>query len=227
MALIKFGLVVTDARGKLGGHVFTKSRNGSTVRTKTIPSNPQTTAQQAARSRLASFSAKWRDLTVAQRDAWNAAVPQWSKTNVFGDQYNPSGKNLYVSLNINLLIVGGAPIDEPPLPTEVTAPGINNLVLDGSTPLVSFDFANPRPFEQALEVEATPSISPGITYARNKFRFIVSAPQNTTPTVDLTAEYIAKFGAVTVGQQIIIKVTPIVVGTGQRGVPETLSGIVQ
>lgn len=50
MALIKFGMMMTDARGKLGGHVFTKARNGATIRTKVSPANPQTSAQSLSRS---------------------------------------------------------------------------------------------------------------------------------------------------------------------------------
>lgn len=46
MAKIKFGMMMTDARGKLGGQVFSKNRSGSYVRTKVTPVNPQTTTQQ-------------------------------------------------------------------------------------------------------------------------------------------------------------------------------------
>ena len=44
MAKIKFGMMMTDASGKLGGQVFSKNRGGSYVRTKVTPTNPQTAA---------------------------------------------------------------------------------------------------------------------------------------------------------------------------------------
>jgi hypothetical protein len=50
MAKIKFGMMMTDARGKLGGHVFSKNRSGAYVRTKVTPVNGQTTAQTGVRA---------------------------------------------------------------------------------------------------------------------------------------------------------------------------------
>ena len=96
---IKFGAIVVDGRGKIGGHVASKNRGGAYLRTKVTPTNPQTTFQSAVRNRLTAFSQGWRGLTQAQRDAWNAAVSNFSKTDVFGDIKQPTGLNLYVKLN--------------------------------------------------------------------------------------------------------------------------------
>ena len=98
MARIKFGMMMTDARGKLGGHVFTKARSGATVRTKTSPTNPQTSAQGAVRSTFGALSQSWRNLSEEQRIAWNSKASTVGKTNIFGDSYYPSGKNLYVAM---------------------------------------------------------------------------------------------------------------------------------
>ena len=58
MAKIKFGMMMTDARGKLGGQVFSKNKGGAYVRTKVTPSNPQTIAQT---TRRALFAAIWSE----------------------------------------------------------------------------------------------------------------------------------------------------------------------
>ena len=47
---IKWGALVVDGRGKLGGHVAAQNRGGSYLRTKVTPSNPQTTFQTGVRS---------------------------------------------------------------------------------------------------------------------------------------------------------------------------------
>src|SRR6056297_1294291 len=99
---MKFGALVTDGRGKIGGQVASKNRYGSYLRTKVTPSNPQTASQLNVRSVLAALSSGWRDLTQAQRDGWNAAVLDFQKTNVFGDTITPTGKNLYTRLNAAL-----------------------------------------------------------------------------------------------------------------------------
>lgn len=94
MSKIKWGAIVVDGRGKLGGHVFTKTKSGATMRTKVTPVNPQTAAQASARSRLGGNSQAWAGLTEDQRSSWNALASETSKTNIFGDQYFPSGKKL-------------------------------------------------------------------------------------------------------------------------------------
>ena len=93
---IKYGAIIVDGSGKIGGHVASKNRSGSYLRTKTTPSNPNTTAQAQARSVLASLSTGWGVLTDDQRKSWNDAVGDYAKTDIFVDFKNPSGINLYV-----------------------------------------------------------------------------------------------------------------------------------
>ena len=114
MALIKMGAWIVDVRGKIGGTVFTKGRSGAVARNKVTPVNPRTSRQSAVRAALGALSQAWRTLTQAQRDAWNAAVSSFSKTNIFGDTVNPTGKNLYVGLNTNLEKVSASAIAVPP-----------------------------------------------------------------------------------------------------------------
>ena len=114
MSKIKWGAIVVDGRGKLGGHVFTKTKSGATMRTKVTPVNPQTSVQASARSRLGGNSQAWSSLSEEERRSWNALAQETSKTNVFGDQYFPTGKNLFTSVNNNLVMIGRSPVSEAP-----------------------------------------------------------------------------------------------------------------
>jgi len=82
---IKFGALVVDGRGKIGGHVASKNRGGAYLRTKVTPVNPQTSFQNAVRNRLTAFAQAWRGLAASQRAAWNSSVSDFSKTDIFGD----------------------------------------------------------------------------------------------------------------------------------------------
>lgn len=53
---IKWGMMMTDGRGKLGGQVASKNRAGAYVRTKVTPVNPRTTQQQAIRTLFGSIA---------------------------------------------------------------------------------------------------------------------------------------------------------------------------
>ena len=125
---VKWGLMVTEGRGKLGGHVASKNRASAYFRTKVTPVNPQSTAQNTVRSRLTTRAQAWKGLSAANRAAWNAAVGDFQKTNIFGDTVSPSGFNLYCMLNNNLLAAGQSAIAAPPIPEAV-----NDIIIGALT----------------------------------------------------------------------------------------------
>src|SRR5690625_5217983 len=112
--LIKFGSIVVDGRGKLGGQVYSKNKSGNYVRNNAIPTNPRTTHQMASRALLSEVSRDWSALTEEQRNAWDSATEEFKRTNAFGDRTKLSGKNLYSSINKNLLQVGADKVQLPP-----------------------------------------------------------------------------------------------------------------
>lgn len=213
---IKFGAAVVDGRGKLGGHVFSKNRGGAYMRTKVTPSNPQTSFQVAQRALLASISQAWRALTEAQRLAWNSAVAGYATTNVFGDIINPTGANLHTRLNINTSLVGGSTLVLPPSPTGIATPYDVTISADASTPemLLNFGLAT-VPVGTELVVEATGQMSPGIYNANNQFRVIGTLAAGTATDEDISALYIAKFGGLTVGKKLFVRVKLISKTTGE------------
>lgn len=86
--------------GKLGGSVFSRNKAGYYVRRWANPTNPQTVAQSAARSNLASVASSWHSLSDAQKAAWNSfAVTDFKAKfgNKSGVTY--SGFNAFTSLS--------------------------------------------------------------------------------------------------------------------------------
>jgi len=223
----KFGSIVVDGRGKLGGHVYSKNRSGAYVRTKVTPTNPQTASQTAVRNRLTSFSQGWRGLTEAQRDAWNNAVTDFAKTDVFGDIKNPTGLNLYVGLNSNLAQVGVGAISTPPLPSEVEALVTTSLVASVGTSQVDVTFGpSPVPADTAFVVEATTGVSAGRNFLKNEFREIAVLDAGETSVWAGGSDWIAKFGSLIEGTKIGIRLTPVNKVTGQKGASLVATAIV-
>lgn len=227
MAKIKFGMMMTDARGKLGGQVFSKNRSGAYVRTKVTPVNPRTTAQQANRSLLGSLSAGWSLLTESQRNAWNGAVESWQKTNVFGDLQKPTGKNLYTGLNkvlqqlfpsADVMVLPPAKVDFPPfiLSRADYAP---------STGLFEITLAGDVEIGADYQVRATPAVSEGTTYVTNLLRSIGSAFVSVTGNkIVISDAYRNKFGSVVAGNAIWVEVRQAG-DNGQLGVPQMVKAI--
>jgi hypothetical protein len=217
--LIKWGALVVNGSGALGGHVATSNKAGSALRTKVTPSNPQTSYQANTRSLLASISQAWAGLTEAQRTLWNAAVSSFTKTNIFGDTVTPSGFNLYQKLNNNLSTIGVAMIDTPPSPAAVGAMTTLSATAVNSTGVLTITFAPVIDSDTIMKVFATTAINAGISSVKNEFRFIGHiATADTSPYV-ATTMYAAKFGSVgAAGKKIYIKIVGVNKTTGQMGI---------
>jgi hypothetical protein len=182
----------------------------------------------AVRNRLAGLSQDWRGLTAAQRSAWNAAVSDFAKTDVFGDLKNPSGFNLYCKLNANLLNCGESAITSPPTPQDILSLTSVSLTVESSTDKVEIAFAPALDADNDYIVFATPPLSPGVNFVKSEYRQIdILASGDTTP-VDVTTEYKAKFGSVgSVGQKVFVKLVPVNLTSGQQGTPLSASDLVE
>jgi hypothetical protein len=225
----KFGAIVVDGRGKLGGHVASKNRAGSYFRTKVTPVNPQTSFQSVVRNRLAGLSSGWRGLTAAQRAAWNGAVVDFQKTDIFGDIKTPSGFNLYQKLNNNLLNIGIAAISTPPQIVAVDAFSTLSLAAEDGTVAESLEltFTPAIAADHKVKVYATAPMSAGISFVKSEYRQIAVLDNGDTSAYNLLAEYQAKFGSTgEAGQKIFVKVVQVESASGLEGTPLSASAIV-
>lgn len=224
---MKFGAIVVDGRGKIGGHVASKNRGGAYLRTKVTPSNPNTSVQAAVRNRLTSLAQAWRGLTASQRESWNNAVSNFAGTNIFADKVNPSGINLFTKLNANLLEVGSSMISSAPLPSEVEPVLTVSATAAAGTPAFSVVFTpTPVPANTAFIVRATGQVSAGISNFKGKFRNITVLASAATSPENLLTAYTAKFGTLVAGQKIGVEIIPVNTVTGQKGQAVSTSLIV-
>ena len=201
MAKIKLGAIVTDIRGKLGGHVFSKNRGGAYMRTKVTPVNPASVRQTFVRTIFAVISSLWSSLTDAQRESFAGLVEAYAKTDIFGDIKIPSGKALHQRLNQNLGVSGQSYISTCLAPIGVPAPrvseveyavGLDTLILTHDTDLTG----------SVLICFATPRLSAGTKFVKNKLRIIDQFAGDPADTHSLKTAYIAKFGALASGDNV-------------------------
>lgn len=226
MAKIKYSALLQDMRNKLNGSVMSKNRYGSYVRNKTTPSNPQTSYQQAQRQQLGSLSAQWRGLTQAQRQGWIDAAPQFPITDAFGDVKILAGNALYIQLNKNLLNAGAATISDAPNAVSIPSIAISALTATAGTPSATFTIdPTTIPTGYDLFAKATPMISPGISFVKNKLRFL-GTETATAGSVDILNDWQARFGTLVEGQRLSVTAFLVSSSTGQAGVPVLATTIV-
>lgn len=216
MAKILFGDIVVDMRGKKGGTVYSRNRGGAFARNKVTPLNPQTAYQNSVRALFTQFSQQFRSLTQDQIAAWNAASDAFAGTNVFGNSVRPTGKNLFCKLNINLTNVGASTLTDPPSPQEVLNIGNITVTAAAGAGTVSIAWTSGAvPADHSVIVEATIGVSPGVNFVKSKYRVIKTiASAATTPNAAGIA-YVAKFGAMTAGQKLFVRVKTVNEITGQ------------
>lgn len=200
MAKINFGAVVNDARGKVNGNVFSRNKSGAYVRRKVSPSNPSTVFQAAIRSAFSVNSQAWSSvLTDAQRASWTSFANLYPITNVFGLAIPLNGLNMYVRINTALANIGASLLTDPPASPATTPVPIDTGSLIVSPP-GDFTFtqtAIPPTAGTLLYVFATPGLAPGRSAVKNLYKLIgtqTPAPVTVPHTVDVLAQYTARFG---------------------------------
>jgi hypothetical protein len=225
----KFGAIVVAGRGKIGGHVASQNRAGAYFRTKVTPTNPQSASQTEVRNRFGGISSGWRALDPGQRAAWNAAVSDFARTDIFGDLRNPTGAQLYQRLNNNLLTCGEAAIPDPP--EVVAVDSFTSIVLlaedDTDAELFQVTFGEAVEADHLVKVYATPPLSAGISFVKSEYRLIAILPNSQAAVWDGTTDYQAVFGSTgEVGQKIFVKAIQVEENSGLAGTPISTSVLV-
>lgn len=170
MAIYKPGPIVSDIRGSIGGTTFGRNRAGLFARRRVSPTNPNTPLQQEIRSQFAVSTNNWRTLlTQAQRDGWNDLGTTTIFKNAIGEDYNPSGIQLYVRTSMMQQVTDQPLVTTAP-PTAVYALGdwlVEYLVLTGIVVTsATGETAEPGFFS----VQISLPLSAGISFYKGPFR---------------------------------------------------------
>lgn len=114
MALIRYA-EGQQRSGSIGATVYSHNRFGQYMRARSVPVNPQSSRQVAARNRLQSLAGNWSEtLTDSQREAWRSYAQTVSWLNPLGDVVTLTGINMYCRGNTAVLQAGGTRIDDGP-----------------------------------------------------------------------------------------------------------------
>ena len=218
---IKWGALVVDGRGKLGGHVAQDGLNGSFLRTKTTPINRQSMAQARARSAFGYFSQKWSGLTESQRIGFNDAVESWKETDIFGDVKKPSGKTLFSRLNGQASAAGYTSLITAALKSYFTSPIPTSATFDVSSSSLSIIGINSTASLRLL-LSSTGNVNKGGSSSTAPYLNFYNTQGNIYIPTDRGANYIAKFGDATVEDFSFLKIQ-YVNANGQTSLPVYLN----
>ncbi len=119
MAVVKYGSLVSEVRGSIGGVTF--QRCGQSLSVRSNPTHVKAKSELAllCRARLQALANKWSTLAKAKKDTWPVAALDWPSFDKFGSPKILSGYQLYVYINTYRVMLGlqpltGAPTYNPP-----------------------------------------------------------------------------------------------------------------
>ncbi len=148
MAVIQLGGGILDARGSIGGQVFSRNRSGNYIRARITPVNPRSARQNVIRAVVQFLAAAWSTvLTQTQRDAWEVYADNIVRQNKLGAQIKLTGFNHYIRSNAPRLQSANPRVDAGPV--NLTLPGADvtfAVIVDEATQNITVTFDETLPW---------------------------------------------------------------------------------
>lgn len=207
--------------GSQGNTTASHNRYGSYVRNRTIPVNPNSTAQQDVRSGFASFTKTWRELTESQRTGWADLAAQIPILDPQGQSIVLAGNSTFMRYNLARRAVGASELQDPPpldTPPQVTTATLTATdAAPGPAALTVAYSALDGTANNFLIVRASAPRSVGKTYvSRGEMKQITSVAGDAASPLDIQTAYEAVYGTsweLQPGMEIVVEL----VGVSENG----------
>lgn len=202
--------IITQMSGSIGGVTGSHNRGGLYLRSRAIPVNPSTAAQQIVQNNMAVLAPAWSDeLTQLQRDAWNLWGEQVPRQGPLGDPVPQTGIGAFVGLNSFRLQQGLERVDDGPTvftTATMTEPEIDTVDVANQQIDVTFDTSDAWAGETGgvLGIYISRPQNAGITFFKGPYRLAKSVlgvdalPPSSPTTVDVPFPIVA-------GQQLFAR----------------------
>ena len=178
MAKVKNPMYSSDARGAVGGIVFSRSFAGNVAKIKAQPPRRARRSQPLNRSIFSFLSRNYGQLTDEQRNSWKTWALTHPELNTFGDEFIMSGINAYMKLNSHALRIWGPGTDNdlppsaPPVADLATLTAVAGITDPGDIDL-AWTVNGAGAAGDAVEIQiAGPFQSEGLVEVFNQYRYV-------------------------------------------------------
>jgi hypothetical protein len=189
--------------GKRGTVVAYQSRFGLCHRALVVPANTQTPARQHMRRAFGNFARAWGGvLPQIERDRWDQAGPKVQSASRLGS--GPlTGQQHFQGINSARACIGLPPLWEPPAPVVFDRNPVGQLLITNGEGGVRLRLMVTGPATEHIMVFGQAPCSAGRRKRRNvSYLGLLSAAQDGLS--DITAMYIARYGAPRPGERVFI-----------------------
>lgn len=220
MAIVKFGTLITGARGTIGGTTFSANKAGPYCKSYSAPARTLTERRSVVQGQFAGFGAVWQALSGAQRTAWDAfaALAGQEQTNALGEAYYLSGWQWFAKLNgwriqtydptgAGTPVISPAIIEDAPAGGPATAPTLTAFEAHYTAPQsATLTFTVPViAAGEYLLIEGRQLFSPVSTYTPPSFVALQALENGDVSPFDITDSLETAFGALRPGAQLALR----------------------
>jgi len=187
--------IVTQASGSIGGTTYSHNRGGMYRRARSVPTNPNTTKQQAVRSIFSGLVSAWLNtLTQANRDTWKTYADNTPRMDSLGNELILTGQQMYVGANTGRQQVGLSSVANGPttynrgeaiVSLEDSTNAIpNELDIQGDALGLAFVFSSATSDDGDCAIWIGPPINASTNFWKGPYQFAateaVAASQNSS-----------------------------------------------
>ena len=190
--------------GRVGSVVYVNGRYGQIVRQYVTPRNPKTPLQQANRSHFGAVSSGWRALDPAQRIAWCIAAADSYTVSRTGRRVALNGYNYFIRVNAARAHLGLSQFDLPPTVPSFSPNPVAELAIANTGGAITVKLRVPSQPGQITLVQGAAPVSAGIRCVQH-FPLLGLLPAPVDGWSDITALYVARYGAPMVGSAVFIR----------------------
>lgn len=208
MVQVKYGVIITELKGKMGGTVFQAGNNSQIMRSKGYRKGTSSEARQNANRQMVSQAQRWRTLSDSDRANWESNKASWVFYDKFGAPYTGSGYQVFVAYNTLLLSTGQSTTDtyDGTINWETIALGTVEYSL---TTGIYIGWGSFTSQSQLVQLFMSAPGSQGKSTNNAKYRLIETENSSLVVKFSDTASYESLYGVPVLGSKIAVKVVGI------------------
>jgi hypothetical protein len=203
--------VCDPTSGKIGSQVYLIGRNGQVVRTRVIPSNPKSDAQNFTRASFAQASRSWDTIGQSAQLAWISAAAAHESRPRLGMSGPLTGNQFFVQVNANLIENGDTPTVVPPATPDFDTNVATALVATNPAGVGTLKISCSDDWPNNMRILAAAPVKNGV-HRVPQLVDIGSPPAVANEVSNITALYTTRFGNPPTGSKVFV------------GVKQTLDG---
>lgn len=191
--------------GSIGRQTYLLGRYGQVVRTRVVPSNPNTAPQSRARAHFTQASVGWDALTQDQQLAWISAAKSKMSKSRLGMSGPLTGNQLYVKANANLLQIGSSVVSVPPTQPAWGTIDADSFDIEVNTGVAAMIVAciGSAALPTTTRLLAAAPVKNGV-HRSPQLVDLGTSPAKTNSTIDISTIYKARFGEPPLDSKVFI-----------------------